>query len=111
VIALYLLAAHMIGDYVVQTEAMAAGKLRDRRIRARHVTAYTACFVPALLASTASPAAAAGFLAALWAGHFVTDSRRWASGAAWPPKPILVDQSLHLLQLAVLGGLFGLRAR
>ena len=41
-------------------------------------------------------------LAAVAAAHFICDCRRWASGASWPPRPILVDQSFHLLQLALI---------
>ncbi len=100
--SLDLLAAHMVGDYVTQTPHMAMNKLTDAKVRAKHVTAYTAGFVPPALASKASPSRKALFLAAVWATHFVTDSKRWIENEDWPPGTILADQALHAVQLAVL---------
>lgn len=107
--SLDLIAAHMVGDYITQTPRMAAHKLTDARVRAEHVTAYTLGFVPVTLASRAPIGKQAAFLGLCWLTHFATDSRRWASGEEWPPKPILVDQSIHLATLAVLGRLLGSR--
>lgn len=77
-IALYLLASHMVGDYLFQTRWQAAKKLDDPWVRALHVATYTLAFVPA--AYTAAPWREAttflGFLAAL---HYATDSRRYLS--------------------------------
>lgn len=100
--SLDLLACHMVGDYITQTSHMAAHKLTDAKIRAKHVTVYTAGFLLPVLPLSVSRRKKAAFLAAVWITHFITDSRRWASGEEWPPKPILVDQSIHLATLAVL---------
>jgi hypothetical protein len=100
-----LLACHMVGDYITQTGNMAANKLTDSKVRARHVCAYAAGFVPFVFASRVPLWRKVIFLTLLWTTHFVTDSRRWASGEEWPPKPILVDQALHSVQLALLGRL------
>lgn len=104
--SLDLLACHMVGDYITQTGHMAANKLSDPKVRAQHVTVYVLGFVPALvpalLLQKVSFWRKLAFLVSLWLSHFVTDSRRWASGEEWPPKPILVDQSIHLATLAIL---------
>lgn len=156
-IGLYLLAAHMVGDFVLQTRWQAAGKFDDYRLRARHVAVYCLPFIPIAAWRTISGHDGAGWHGAhagawafaafmLWLAvlHFVTDSRRFHSTlgdfiawrfesvrrydvtgempdvggyrprfaygrmapSPWPPLPILLDQSLHAVQLAILGGLF-----
>jgi hypothetical protein len=107
--ALGLAAAHMVGDYIAQTGWMAANKLADWRIRAIHVTCYCACFVPVLVVAGVTGQNLGGFLLLLWLTHFITDSRRWASGEQWPPKPILVDQAIHLATVYVLATSFGIQ--
>ena len=103
-IGLDLLAAHMLGDYVLQTNWMAKRKLSEWRVRLLHVLLYAIPF--ALIAVLrADPPQSAAFVGLLIVTHFITDSRRWASGEAWPPKPILVDQTIHLVTLAVLARL------
>lgn len=157
---LYLLAAHMLGDFVLSDRWAAARKLDDAFSRTRHVLAYCLPFAPVAFYAAPTWRDAVGFLAALYALHFLTDARRarstlgdWVawrlmppsrradevaesrirrlqvgdyhSGLAlvqirpsdeqatrtkvppnpWEPIPILVDQALHLCQLALLGGL------
>jgi hypothetical protein len=104
-IALDLIAAHMVGDFLLQGSAMADEKLRDWRIRLLHVAIYSLPFVVVMIGEDVRPARAAIFLAANFALHFLIDSRRWASAREWPPKPILVDQTLHMVTLAVLAHL------
>lgn len=103
---LELIAAHMLGDYITQTDYMAAHKLTNAKVRALHVTVYTLGFVPFLLWAGVAPVVAGMFLGAVWITHFITDCRRWASGKGWAPKPILVDQAIHLITLAILARLF-----
>lgn len=105
-LSMILLAGHMVGDYIAQNDWMAANKLKDWKVRAVHVTCYSLCFIPSVAYSRPGQAGAAWFFAWLWATHFITDSRRWASGEKWGPKPILVDQSIHIATLAVLGVVF-----
>jgi hypothetical protein len=134
VIGLYLLAAHLVGDYVLQTRWQAAEKLRDPFFRARHVLAYSLAFVPLAVIYGRSTLDAADFMGLLALAHFATDSvrvpstlgdvvgwwgiavrRKDARGVVrqhplpppnpWAPVPLLVDQTLHVCQLAVLGGL------
>lgn len=105
--ALTLLAAHMVGDYILQTHHQAIHKLTSPLVRAAHVTTYTLCFIPSAWLAGLSLSMAALFLALVWVTHFIVDSRRWASGEQWTPKPILVDQAIHLVVLAVLAQVFG----
>lgn len=104
-LGLWLLSLHMLGDYILQTDGMAANKLQSARVRTLHVLVYTCPFAPLACLYSTTLARAGLFTALVFITHWVTDSRRWASDKVWPPKPILIDQSLHLLSLALLGTL------
>lgn len=165
-IALYLVAAHMLGDFVLQNRWMSRGKLAHWDTRLLHVAAYLVPFVPVAfvygrhVAGATPGATALLFLALVGVLHFLTDSRRFRSSLAdwvawrlmvpaaradeleerrvrtlqvgeyhdattllrlrptdeqaarakvppseWEPLALLVDQTLHLCQLALLGGL------
>lgn len=107
--SLLLLAGHMLGDYILQTDHMATFKLKSAWVRAYHVSVYCLCFLPLMpLAGLTDPGRLLLFLILLWATHFATDCRRWASADKWPPKPILIDQSIHIVTLALMGRAFGL---
>lgn len=145
-IALYLLAAHMVGDFVLQTRWQAEAKLSESSARLRHVATYCLPFVPvAFVYGQVGPLDrwSAGMIFIGWLAllHFLTDSVRFRSTLGdvvgwyyrtheqrlvelresfastigktsdsvppnpWPPMPILIDQTLHVCQLALLGGL------
>jgi len=155
VIGLYLLAAHLVGDFLLQNRWHAALKLRYPVQRAQHVAWYCVPFVPIAALYGRWSFSAIVFLVSLAALHFATDSYRFRStlgdviqwrldlhrdplplkrawldyalGAAdrnpaireidvsdravrwptpnpWPPIVLMVDQTLHLCQLAILGG-------
>ena len=107
-IDLTILACHMVGEYVTQTDWMAARKLSDWRARLAHVSAYTAGFAAVAVQAHLTVPRAAVFLLVIGVPHFVVDCRRWASGRVWPPKPILVDQAIHTVCLAATAAAFGL---
>lgn len=100
--SLYALASHAAGDFPLQTDEMAAEKLDDPRVRARHVTVYTLTFVPVALLEGWSLRRALAFLAVIWLTHFGIDSRRWNDAV-----PIWYDQALHVIALAVAFALSG----
>lgn len=100
--SLDFLAAHMVGDYVLQTNEEAIRKTEELKPLLTHVAKYMAAFVPVVLSSNASWKRRTLFIVFTAYLHFATDRRRWASGKAWSPKPILVDQALHAIQLALL---------
>lgn len=149
-IALWLIASHMVGDFVLQSRWHAAGKLTDAEERVRHVLAYTLAFLPVTAAYThafdghawRSPHGEAwtGILFLLFLGslHYVTDSVRFKSTLGdvlgwrlrrhlperdlaargeepvpvspppnpWKPTALLIDQTLHIVQIAALAGIF-----
>lgn len=108
--SILLLASHMAGDYIFQSAHMAAHKLTDPGIRMWHVNVYTICFLPVTFAFMESQWQGAAFLALLWIAHFLTDSKRWRTTNPWPSMPMLQDQSLHIVQIALLSILLTWRA-
>lgn len=50
--SLWLIAAHMLGDYVFQNDWMAANNLKDPFVRLVHVVFYSLCFLPVLVDQT-----------------------------------------------------------
>lgn len=94
--SLYALASHAAGDFPLQTDEMAAEKFDNPRVRAEHVSVYTASFLPFTLAAGFTHRQKAVFLTVLWGSHFVIDSRRWNDSV-----PIWFDQALHVISLAL----------
>lgn len=104
-VGLDIVAAHIAGDFLLQTDWMAARKLTCAWARAWHVSAYS---LPLALVALlhGSLLHAALFVALVWVSHYVIDSHRWTFGSVWPHKALVVDQALHLLTLAALVRLF-----
>lgn len=142
-ISLYLLASHMVGDFIFQNRWHSERKLDDPLERAWHVLWYTLAFAPVVYITAPPVWKGAAFSGCLFVLHFLTDSRRfhstlgdvlgwsfrrefsdqweWDRGPAgepinqrrvallpnpWPAMPLMIDQTLHVVQIAVLGGLF-----
>jgi hypothetical protein len=176
VIVLWLLVAHLVGDFLLQTRWQATGKFgwswEAVSYRANHVVAYTFCFLP-IAWHYGVGWGASWFLLLLAALHFLTDAQRftstpgdvvrwklwrlqgrtdlvadawtrylyageeaalravgtfpyeevlawrlekargitgetlrWPPPNPWPSLPLAIDQTLHLVQLAVLADLF-----
>lgn len=147
-IVLWLLAAHLLGDFVLQTRWQAerkfGWKLEAVLYRGRHVGVYALAFVPVAAVYAPRPLYACGFIGWLGILHFLTDAQRFRStlgdwlaweyvltdeqrtveqrreclhpklvrplgelpSQSWTPLPICIDQTLHVLQLAVLASLF-----
>jgi hypothetical protein len=101
-----LIAAHMVGDYILQTDGMAKKKLTNDRVRFWHVMSYCIPFFILLEICGPSGGRWLAFMASLFIGHYLIDSRRWASGEKWAPKPILVDQTMHAIHLALISHAF-----
>lgn len=104
-IALQILALHMMGDFVIQNDWMAKRKFTSRLVLTLHVLTYTALF------------AASAFLqhwpwwvpVLVFVTHWITDSRRWASDKYWSCKPIMVDQTIHIVTLAIIFSWAGIK--
>jgi hypothetical protein len=136
-LALWLIAAHLVGDYLIQTRWQAVGKFGWTKeacwFRTRHVAGYLIPFVPIVFVY-GSALEAVGFLAWLYVLHWFTDAQRftvtpgewlvcfWGHAPEfvmhandprprlepnpWPSLPLAIDQTLHIVQLAILGGWF-----
>lgn len=145
-IVLWLLVAHLTGDYLLQTRWQANGKFGwdrvERELRIRHCAGYAACFAPVAVWYAPNWPAALMFMVLLFAAHFLTDAQRFtrtpgewlwwhvlggdttdpekrgvhaAMGAdttkfdlppnPWKPISLAIDQTLHLIQIAVLAEL------
>jgi hypothetical protein len=89
---------HMISDFVLQSNWIAKNKLTDWRVRLVHVGIHGVCFT-VWLVWLGQPWL--WFVGWLMLSHFIIDSRRWCDDQ-WPPRPLFVDQTLHLIVLALL---------
>ncbi len=163
-LVLWLIAAHLTGDFVLQTRWQAALKFSDWRERFVHCSTYMLCFVPVMVGyEQGNPAGGSAFLVALLILHFATDSHRfrstlgdcvswyldyrkapealmverveelvereglasptvetverlrmrppridprWPSPNPWQPTGLMIDQTLHVIQIAALATLF-----
>lgn len=94
--SLMALASHAAGDFPLQTGRMASEKFDNPRVRAEHVTVYTATFIPFALTREWGTRQQGVFFALLWGSHFIIDSRRWNDDV-----PIWFDQALHTIALAL----------
>jgi hypothetical protein len=116
----WMLMGHVAGDWLLQTSAQAAGKVRSGRARLGHVAVWWLALMASEAAwwTAARPSGIAGleFLAAvctlLAVLHFLQDSRRpvlWFCRVVKGMAPdaqhgwlvIAVDQGLHLLQIGL----------
>ena len=111
-----LLAGHLIGDWVVQTDWQAANKTSSWKANQQHMLGYHLA-LGALVALAVSPASVAVVLAVSWSTHSVID-RRWpvirlmrATGSAPFSQTtfgvVAVDQALHLSILCLLAAVLG----
>lgn len=139
-IALWLLVAHLVGDYLLATRWQATGKFgwtwKAVALRYRHCCGYVLPFVIVALCCTGASHHKAwdviGFSVWLFLLHFITDAQRFTSTLGdvigwqlqrrskharvrmpllpapnpWPPIGLAIDQTLHLIQIAVLAQVF-----
>lgn len=135
-IALWLIAAHLVGDYLLQTRWQAVGKFgwtREAMIyRTAHVLTYLLPFIPIAFVY-GGLLGGVGFIAWLGVLHWFTDAQRFVRTPGellvfnwktwrirnlpdnlavelkpnpWPSLPLAIDQTLHILTLAALGAWF-----
>lgn len=101
-LGLDLLAAHMVGDYILQNDWMAKNKRKYFGVLVFHSVVYALSF--GLLAQfyTNDPVKRALFFVGIIFAHVLVDKVDWQMGNPWPPKGILVDQTIHIVVLAIL---------
>jgi hypothetical protein len=95
-----LLAAHMVGDFILQTNRMARLKYRDTSVRFVHCTIYALLMLIAAWSHAETGWGLGWFVFWIWLSHYVIDAKKWASDHEWPVKSIMVDQTLHIVVLA-----------
>jgi hypothetical protein len=99
-VGLYLLALHFLGDWLLQSDTMAARKLDSVTVRLAHVTMYTLTVAPIVLVTDWSTYGSIGFLAIVFGTHFSIDSRRWKKPVeGFPTRAIWFDQAYHVISL------------
>ena len=108
----YCIAAHLVGDFLLQNNWMAANKGRSHVACACHVSAYLLPFLALVLF------AGAPLLAIILVGaqHYAQDRYalhlRWMAiygqtpPDKWPVGPLCVDQSAHIACIALVCFLF-----
>lgn len=101
-LGLDLIAAHMVGDYILQWDWIAINKRKHLAVLIAHCILYAAPFALVSLFHTDSPQKRTFFFVAIIFTHFFVDKFNWQLGSPWPPKGILVDQTLHIVILAIL---------
>lgn len=154
-IVLWLLVAHLVGDYVLQSRWEAIEKFGWTRLamrrRTAHVATYLLPFLPVAYAYEPTAWKGEAFLAGLVVLHWLTDAQRFTSTLGdvvgwnflspnqreaetvttsviagvpvmvshrdvaerripppnpWPSIPLALDQTAHLIQIAVLAEVF-----
>lgn len=111
-----LLAAHFIGDWIVQTDWQAANKTTSWRAMSAHVRGYHVCIVVACVLAWVPVYAMLTIFAVSLVTHTFLD-RRWPvvrlmqitrspEFAKNPAAVIVTDQACHLTILCVLAAVF-----
>ena len=109
----WLLVAHLVGDFMLQTDQMAQNKGRSWQWMLKHVGLYSIPITAVLVVygwQQRLPAwSLVGALLFLWVTHVILDRRgltgKWmallgsSSNKGW--LAIVVDQVLHILTLAI----------
>jgi hypothetical protein len=120
-LALFLLAGHLLGDWVVQTDWQAANKMSSWRANQMHIATYHLTLLATLVYPLWSHFQTVQLVVAFalsWALHSLIDRRwpvRWvmrvtgSKAFAETTLGILsVDQSLHVATLALMTVVIGL---
>lgn len=104
----YLFLAHLIGDYALQSDRMAAQKGHQLSALTLHVTVYTSCIGLTLCIVSATTGAfdffawiPAGLLLPLFALHWTQDLIK-GKYLSHSKQAYYADQVLHLIQLYVI---------
>ena len=84
------LIAHLVGDYVVQSDWMAQTKTKSSKSAAAHATSYAACF----LTETRDPRA----LAVIGGTHYMIDHWRLARYVVWAKNQVAPAEFRYTLE-------------
>ena len=107
-----LILAHLLGDFLLQTEDMAMNKSKDNRALLKHVAVYSSVFFIFGIPYFNNILGTIAFVLLTFVCHFITDyfTSRWTSKLYAERKyygfpaffsVIGLDQTLHYLQLFI----------
>ncbi len=113
----YLLVAHLLGDFLFQTDKMVENKVRNWPWMAYHVAVYCLLVGGTMAFFVDSIILFATLLALLGASHVIVDRRYivrlWMSTFGMSAQKvwlaIVIDQVLHVMTLAVVAGALAVR--
>lgn len=99
-VALALLSAHLLADFPLQTDEMAAQKLDSVFMRVYHCSVHWMVTGLFLMVTMSDYQSIAIGVVLVTVAHFIIDTRRWAEPKdGFEAYPIAVDQSLHITSL------------
>jgi len=109
-ISLWLLTAHMLGDFPFQPQWMSEMKIDEVGTRFIHCSIHAFLFVPIAWVALIGVSQFV-FVGWIFASHFIIDSRRWVEPKeGWGERWVwLMDQIMHLTALSLslpVAGLF-----
>lgn len=82
------LAAHFIGDFMLQTPRIATTKLSDPKVRAEHALHHALTHGVFAYIGGKSPQKALFYGLSIGVTHYIIDSKRWRVNEEWPPGTI-----------------------
>lgn len=112
-----LIAGHLIGDWIVQSDWQAANKTREPRAMIQHLVGYHVALIAFAAMAWPGFIALAIILVVSWVTHFALDLRftvRWLmrhtasrefADTTW--GVLVVEQALHISILCVLAAVLG----
>ncbi len=92
--SLEIIASHMIGDYVFQTNEEGRFKRINPKLRRKHVAKYVLAFFPLLLLNKVSSKKIVMFTLLNFLIHYAADSYKYSPNPPGFPRSIY-DRSVH----------------
>lgn len=100
--SLDIIACHMVGDYILQTDEEGRFKRTNPKLRRKHVAKYVLAFFPLLILNKVPPRKIILFTLLNFLAHYAADSYKYPPNPLGFPRSIMIDQSIHALTLALL---------
>ncbi len=101
-VSLWLLTAHMLGDFPFQPQWMTETKIDEVGTRFIHCAIHGFLFIP-LAWIMLDGVSQVAFILWIFGSHFIIDSRRWVEPKeGWGERWVwLIDQIMHLTALSL----------
>lgn len=102
-IGLFVLTAHLVGDFILQPTSWREGKREDVAYLVAHGVQYTlgmALILPLL--PIYDTVWSWWYVSLVFWGHIWIDGQLWVEPTEeWPSRPYVVDQVLHMVHLSI----------